>query len=115
MLVALDETPNTVKGLARTLDWSEERVEEGLARLEEDNHAVDWGGLWATTWRAKLKLSPTFFRIWIPGSFALGAGLTGFALAVNGPNTVPVWVPILFALAAVLSLAWGLFPIAEDA
>ncbi len=113
LLLALDETPNTVTGLARKLDWSEERVKEGLHALEENHHAVDWGGVWATTWRAKMVLSPTFFRIWVPASFALGAGITSLALILNAPVNVPVWMPILFALAAVLALAWGLFPIAE--
>lgn len=114
LLSALDETPNTVKGLARKLDRTEDEIHEGLARLEEDGHAVDWGGLWATTWRAKMQLAPTFFRIWLPASFALGTGFTSLALIVNGPSSLPVWVPIVFALAAVVSLAWGLFPIAED-
>lgn len=114
LLLALDETPSTVTGLSRRLDWEEGRVEDGLAELEADKLAIDWGDLWATTWRAKLEIEPRFFRIWIPASTGLGAGVLALALILNGPEGLAAWVAPLFALVAVLGLTIGLVPALED-
>lgn len=114
LLEALDETPSTPSELAARLDWETDQVKQGLAELEEEGQAVDWGGIWATTWRAKTRLAPGFFRIWVPGSLALGLGFTALALALNGPAGLAAWVPIGLAILAVAALAWGLFPVAED-
>lgn len=113
LLDALDETPTTVEGLAQRLDRDPEAVEAGLAELEDEGLAVDWGGLWATTWRAKLRRSPGFFEAWIPASVGLGAGITALAILLHGPARFPVWVAPVLALIAVLGLARGLFPVLD--
>lgn len=105
LLEALDETPRTVTGLSRVLEQDEETVEEALREAEAEGLAVDWGELWATTWRAKLKLAPRFFRIWIPASLALGTALTALAVALNAASA-PTWlVPLLVALSVLAGLA----------
>lgn len=114
LLEALDDTPSTVTGLARRLGWDEEEVQDGLAALEEEKLAVDWGELWATTWRAKLKLAPGFFRVWIPTSVALGAATVALALLFNGPAGLPAWLAPLWASVAVLSLAYGMIPVLSE-
>ncbi len=114
LLRALDETPSTPQELARRLGWDLEEVARGLDRLEEASRAVDWGGVWATTWRAKVDLAPRFFRIWVPTSVALGVGFSALALALNGPVGDSVWLPIGLAVVAVLALGLGLSPLAEE-
>lgn len=88
LLEALDETPQTAERLARRLDMEAETVREALATAEEDGVAADWGELWATTWRAKVELAPRFFRVWIPASVAIGAGLTALGLGLHAPASV---------------------------
>lgn len=85
VLGALDDRPQTVDRLARELGEDPERVEATLASAHEAGLVVDWGHVWATTWRAKLSLSPRFFRVWVPASLAIGAFLTATALILNGP------------------------------
>lgn len=111
LLDALDETPTTAEGLAQRMGREPEHVEEGLARLEEEGLAVDWGGLWATTWKAKLRRSPGFFEAWIPASLGIGAAVTALVVIFHGPPSLPVWLAPTLALAAVLGLARGLFPV----
>lgn len=111
LLRVLDDTPSTVTALSRKLDWEEQTVEAGLRALQADKLAIDWGTVWATTWRAKMQLSPAFFRVWIPASAGLGVGATALALLLNGPATLPVWVAPLFMIVAVLALAYGLVPV----
>jgi hypothetical protein len=107
VLRALDETPQTVDRLARRLDADPDDVQAVLERAAEESEAVDWGHVWATTWRAKLTLAPRFFKIWIPGSVALGATLTGTALALNGPQPIrweaSISLLVVAAAAAVLA------------
>ncbi len=92
LLPALDETPTTVTGLARRLDADEAVVEAGLASLEKQGYATDWGGIWASTWKAKLALEPAFFRFWIPASLAAGCLLAALALVLVGPDNQPTWL-----------------------
>lgn len=108
LLPALDETPTTVTGLARRLGTEEAVVEAGLVSLEKQGYATDWGGIWASTWKAKLALEPGFFRFWIPASLAVGCLLATLALVLVGPEDQPNWLwPTLLAL-AVASLLTGL-------
>lgn len=88
LLGALDETPQTAQRLARRLETDPDTVHEALEDAQDEGLVADWGNVWATTWRAKLSLSPRFFRIWIPASIALGAGLTALALRLNAPEPV---------------------------
>lgn len=111
LLEVLDDTPSTVTGLARRLERPEEEVEEGLSRLEAEGLAVDWGAMWATTWRAKLKLSPGFFEVWLPASVGVAAGATALAVVLHGPSSLPAWLAPALAVVAVLGLARGLVPV----
>jgi len=114
LLEALDETPATVTALAGRLGRDEARVEDGLARLEEQGLAVDWGSRWATTWRAKLRLAPGFFRVWVPLSAGAGAAAAALVHAVHAPPGSPTWPTLGLALAAVLGVGVGGWAAARD-
>jgi hypothetical protein len=110
LLEALDETPQTTERLARRLDADPDRLDDELHRAAEEGQVADWGTVWATTWRAKLSLQPRFFRIWIPASVALGAGLTALALALNAPAPFGVQAALGvlgLAIVAAIAAAYG--------
>lgn len=111
LLRALDETPQTAERLARRLDADVGEVEAALARAREDDAVADWGRVWATTWRAKLRLSPRFFAVWIPASLALGAALTAIALAVNGPPQLGTAAPLALLVLAAAAAAVAAVPL----
>lgn len=107
LLLTLDETPQTPEALARTLGRPVEEVESALAAAAADRLAVDWGGVWATTWRAKVRIvDPGFFRVWVPASLAAGAAVTVVATALHGPGEARAWLPVLGGIAGV-SLGWA--------
>lgn len=99
LLEALDDHPATPEELARALATEPEPVEQALARAQNEGLATDWGGVWATTWKAKLDLEPGFFRLWIPVSLALGATITAMALTLNTAGTTPALLVGLVILA----------------
>lgn len=112
LLRVLDETPRTITGLSRRLGADEDEVEAALEEIEAEGLAVDWGELWATTWRAKLELEPAFFRLWIPVSIALGASLTAFAVGMNAPAATPAWVMVLLIGIAATGVVVAAAPLA---
>lgn len=102
----LDDTPQTVERLSDRLDRDPEDVRELLEQARKEGLAVDWGDVWATTWRAKLAIAPGFFRFWVPASLALGAGLTATATALNAPPAIRR--PLAGLMAALAIVATGL-------
>lgn len=107
-LAALDDHPTTVEALADRLDLGEEDVRRALAEAEAAGLAVDWGhDVWATTWRAKLQLHPSFFHVWLPGSLGIGLAVTSLALWLNGPPGSR-WLVVGFALSAVIAAGLAL-------